>query len=139
MQCGRPGFNPWVKKIPWRRAWQPTPVILPREFHGQKSLAGYSPWLQRAGHDWVTNTMIKIYWVIHKRDISYSQRVEIKLFDFKMCFLKDQCIQGNTLNVVEDTKIKTVECLLECVWLICHYYMKYIWESVHINNINSNF
>lgn len=43
----------------------------------------------------------------------------------------------NTLNVVEDTKIKTVECLLlECVWLICHYYMKYIWESVHINNIN---
>ena len=41
---GRPGFDPWVVKIPWRRAWQPTPVLLPGEFHGQRSLAGYSPW-----------------------------------------------------------------------------------------------
>jgi len=31
-------------KIPWRRKWQPTPVFLPEEFHGQRSLAGYSPW-----------------------------------------------------------------------------------------------
>ena len=37
-------FDPWVGKIPWRRAWQPTPVFLPEEFHGQRSLAGYSPW-----------------------------------------------------------------------------------------------
>ena len=37
-------FNPWVRKIPWRREWQPIPVFLPGEFHGQKSLAGYSPW-----------------------------------------------------------------------------------------------
>ena len=35
--------NPWVGKIPWRRAWQPTPVFLPGESHGQRSLAGYSP------------------------------------------------------------------------------------------------
>ena len=34
--------DPWVRKIPWRRKWQPTPVFLPGEFHGQKSLAGYS-------------------------------------------------------------------------------------------------
>ena len=38
------GFNPWVKKIPGRRRYQPIPVFLPREFHGQKSLVGYSPW-----------------------------------------------------------------------------------------------
>ena len=37
-------FDPWVGKIPWRRAWQPTPVFLPGESHGQRSLAGYSPW-----------------------------------------------------------------------------------------------
>ena len=37
-------FNPWVGKIPWRRKWQPTPVFLPGEFHGQRSLVGYSPW-----------------------------------------------------------------------------------------------
>ena len=37
-------FDPWVGKIPWRRAWQPTPVFLPGESHGQRSLVGYSPW-----------------------------------------------------------------------------------------------
>ena len=39
----KPGFDPWVGKIPWRRAWQPTPVFLPGASHGQRSLAGYSP------------------------------------------------------------------------------------------------
>ena len=34
----------WVGKIPWRRKWLPTPVFWPGEFHGQRSLAGYSPW-----------------------------------------------------------------------------------------------
>ena len=40
----RDGFSPWVGKIPWSGAWQPTPVFLPGESHGQRSLAGYSPW-----------------------------------------------------------------------------------------------
>ena len=43
-RCKRRGFDPWVGKKPWRRAWHPTPVFLPGESHGQKSLAGYSPW-----------------------------------------------------------------------------------------------
>ena len=43
LQCRRPRFNPWIGKIP-RRAWQPTPVFFPGEFHGQRSLAGYSPY-----------------------------------------------------------------------------------------------
>ena len=38
------GFDPWVGKIPWRREWLPTPVFLPQEFHGQRSLVAYSPW-----------------------------------------------------------------------------------------------
>ena len=37
-------FKPWVGKIPWRRKWQSTPVFLPGESHGQRSLVGYSPW-----------------------------------------------------------------------------------------------
>ena len=41
-RCKRCGFDPWVGKIPWRRARQPTPVFLPGECHGQRSLAGYS-------------------------------------------------------------------------------------------------
>ena len=40
----RPGFDPWVGKIPWRREWQPTSVILPEKLHGERSLEGYSPW-----------------------------------------------------------------------------------------------
>ena len=49
-QCSRLrgyGFDPWVGKIPWRRKWPPTPVFLPRDFHGQRSLAGCSPWGQK--------------------------------------------------------------------------------------------
>ena len=42
-RCRRLGSNPWVGKLPWRRAWQFTPVFLPGESHGQRSLEGYSP------------------------------------------------------------------------------------------------
>ena len=44
LQCRKPGLDPWVRKIPWRREWLPTPLLLSGEFHGQRSLAGYSPW-----------------------------------------------------------------------------------------------
>ena len=37
-------FDPWVRKILWRRKWQSTPVFLPGKFQGQRSLVGYSPW-----------------------------------------------------------------------------------------------
>ena len=43
-RCKRRGFDPWVGKIPWRRKWLPTPVFLPGELHGQRSLVGYNPW-----------------------------------------------------------------------------------------------
>ena len=44
LQCWRLRFDPWVWKIPWRRKWQPTPVLSPGKSHGQRSLVGYSPW-----------------------------------------------------------------------------------------------
>ena len=43
-RCKKCGFNPWVRKIPWRRAWQPSLVFLPGESHERRSLMGYSPW-----------------------------------------------------------------------------------------------
>ena len=43
-----PGFDSWVRKIPWRRKWQPTPEFLPGEFQGQWSPAGYSPWTSKS-------------------------------------------------------------------------------------------
>ena len=46
-RCKRPGFDTWVRKIPRRRVWLPTLVFLPGESHGQRNLAGYSPWGHR--------------------------------------------------------------------------------------------
>ena len=54
----RCGFNPWVRNLSWRRAWQPSPVFLPGESHGQRNLVDYGPW----GHkeldvtEWLTLT-----------------------------------------------------------------------------------
>ena len=53
-RCRRLGFDPWVRKIPWRRKWQPAPAFLPGESHGQWSLVGYSPWgCRRVWHDFI--------------------------------------------------------------------------------------
>ena len=53
--CRRLGFDPWVRKIPWRSKWQPTPVFLPQKSHGKRSLAGYSSRGQkRVGHNLAT-------------------------------------------------------------------------------------
>ena len=54
-RCKRCRFDPWGGgKIPWRRKWQPTPLFLPGEPHGQRSLEGYSQPMgsERNGHDW---------------------------------------------------------------------------------------
>ena len=54
-QCRSCWFDPWVRKSPWRRQWQPTPVFLPEKSHRQRSLAGYSPWgRKRVRHDLAT-------------------------------------------------------------------------------------
>ena len=58
-QCGICGFDPWVQKIPWRRKWQATPVFLPGESHGQRSLAGYSPGSQTDTTERLTSKLIK--------------------------------------------------------------------------------
>ena len=50
LQCGRPGFDPWVGEIPWRRAWQPTPVFLP----------GESPWTEEPGRLQVTKSQTQL-------------------------------------------------------------------------------
>ena len=57
MHCGRSGFDPWVGKIPWRMAWQPTPVFLPGESPWTEKPGGlHSMGLQRVGCDWATST-----------------------------------------------------------------------------------
>ena len=43
----RHGFDHWVRKIPWRRKWWPSPIFLPGKSHGQRNLVGYSPWAHK--------------------------------------------------------------------------------------------
>ena len=48
LQDGKPRFESWIKKIPWRRKWQPTPVLLPGKSHGRRSLVGYNSWVTKS-------------------------------------------------------------------------------------------
>ena len=55
LQCGRSVFNPWVGEIPWRRAWQPTPVFLPGEYPWTEEPGGLPTMgSQRVTYNWVT-------------------------------------------------------------------------------------
>ena len=62
LQCWRSRFDPWIGKIPWRRVWLPTPVFSPREFHGQRSLEGYTQWDRKESDttEWVTHTQAQL-------------------------------------------------------------------------------
>ena len=58
-QCRRHGFNPWVRKICWRRKWLPNPVVLPGESHGHSNL--FSPWVRKGSDatEWLNSNMRK--------------------------------------------------------------------------------
>ena len=60
-ECRRPGFDPRLRKIPWRRKWQPTPVFLSGEFQGQRTLVGYSPWDHKE-----SDTTVQLTFTTHK-------------------------------------------------------------------------
>ena len=75
------GFDPWVGKSPWRRTWQPTPIFLPGESHGQRSLVDYSPsvaknsiWLKWVSMHTGTAFVINI-WVIRALVEEISEKV----------------------------------------------------------------
>ena len=73
------GFNSWVRKIPRRRKWQPTPVLLLGKPHGQRNLVGYSPWgRERVGHDWARAYNIHIM---------YCAYLYSAIFIYSYCFL----------------------------------------------------
>ena len=62
----RCGFNPCVEKIPWRRKWQPSPVLLPGESHGRRSLVGYGPWgSKRVVHNLVAKQQHWIFQLLY--------------------------------------------------------------------------
>ena len=67
LQCRRHGFNPWVRKIPWRRKRQPIPIFLHGEYHGQRSLVGYSPWDRKElNTTWLLNHHLLVILFIYR-------------------------------------------------------------------------
>ena len=85
----RSRFDPWVRKIPWRRAWQPTPVFLPGESYGQRRLGLQTIGSQRVRHDWnnwpqthTSNPIMRASWpnYIHKAP-------SLKISSHAMCML----------------------------------------------------
>ena len=87
-----PGFDPWVRKIPWKREWQPTLIFLPGEFHGQRKLAGYSPWGRKELDmtEWLTHLCIYVFVVYipqYLNGISLKARSILSLYfkDLKAC------------------------------------------------------
>ena len=90
-QCKRYRFDPWVRKIPWRKKWQPTPVFLPGKSHGQRSLDGsMGSWGPRGPledhgvkksvrHNLMTKTTTKIYMYTHLHIYIYISVLYIEL------------------------------------------------------------
>ena len=89
LQCERPGFDPWVGKIPWRRKLQPTPVSLPGKSHGQRTLVGYSPQgCKRVRHVLATKQQ-------QQRDNRHDRRIVSR----HVCLLQKKiCWNGNEIR-----------------------------------------
>ena len=90
LQCGRPGFDSWVRKIP-RRKWQPTPVFLPGESHGQRSLVGCSPWGYKESDtiEWLHFTSLSKITCQNFNGLSESMGLEVEYRPFG---LTDSCL-----------------------------------------------
>ena len=79
-QSRRHGFDPWVRKIPWKRTWQPTPIFLPGESHGQRSLVGYSPWGSKELD--MTELVLRVGHVL-----THKQNIMVKKTSFGIMYL----------------------------------------------------
>ena len=111
-------FNPQVRKIPWRRKWQPTTVFLPRESHGQRSLVGYSPrsWNELDMTEQLTTMLGSARWRYY-RDILQTA---VDLCPF--------------YRSKQELTVKQSHCLISwsCVIYVFMYMCVYIYIHIHI-------
>ena len=125
----------WVGKIPWRRKWQSTPVFFPGKSHGQRSLAGYSPWGHRESDDWVTNThteghlsIISLVNTITQLLTSFLSHGDHCIFTVVVCFpclhflpsilqpLLNMLLETSSLQLNADPKL--LPCLLSEIQMV---------------------
>ena len=108
LQHGRPGFDPWVGTIPWRKEWQPTPVFWPGEFHGQRRRVSYSVWGCKASN--ATEQLMCMSAQTCARAHTHTQNKEQKTAPGKRNF------ETFTLPPTKNTKV----CILRFIfWFKC--------------------
>ena len=101
LQCRRPGFDPWVGKIPWRRAWQPTPRFLPGESHGQRSLAGYGSWGRKESD---TTERLTLSLELHGNGHLNVTFISCINFTYHWLFRKVSCVTSDKESTEEGDK-----------------------------------
>ena len=121
--------NPWAGKIPWRREWLPTPVVLPRKFHGERNLVGYSPWDCKES-DTTENACAHIHTDIHKDTSSifafqppliFNSKFSLKMTRISRCH--SEC--RSSLSGIPDISLQKNETTGPSVgththlWLVC--------------------
>ena len=94
LQCRRLRLNPWVGKISWRREQLSTPMFWPGEFHGQRNLAGYSPWDCKESD--MTEQFSLHY--LQQSQTEATQRSFNRWKDKQIVFQKYKCTLSNKLN-----------------------------------------
>ena len=123
-------FGPWIRKIPWRKAWQPTPVFFPREFQGRRNLACYSPWGRRV------NILTDVRWkLIYCLDLYFHDNKCVEHFFrylFAICTssLKNMFIQ---FSVHFKNRLFRFVAVVVCYWIVSvfiyfgYYLLSDIW------------
>ena len=113
LQCRRRGFHPWVGKIPWRRERLLTPVFLPGESHGQRSLAGCSPW----GHRELDTTAGAWHALRHLFPRPTATSVAPAV-DFLLCLLPAVICNPDLLCKSRDLQLASPPGILDCGFLL---------------------
>ena len=122
LQCGRPGFDPCVGKIPWRRQWQPTLVLLPGKSHGWRSLVGHSPW-GKSRHDSETSPSQLV------TDLGFESMLDSKIYAI---IILSQCLPGRRDDTRGNKKFKTTKHV--CCICLTKYRSKHYSETTHTSH-----
>ena len=133
-RCRRPRFNPWIGKIPCSRKWQPTPAYLPGKSHGQRSLAGYSPWVHRqtglSDFHFTSYMYIYIYiWTILSNYFIYSNK-EKHLFVHCTIFKSHYCYSISDIYCSAGCKVWSrpfLKTFIEFVTILLLFYILFLF------------
>ena len=131
LQCRRPGFDPWVRKIPWRGKWQPILVLLPGKSHGQRSLVDYSPWDLKESD---TTSDFTFTFFQYSREFCPRLSLFFCLFFFVVvvffCELRSFITYDGAIHYNSHSPNKAYKTKSESVWLLPYNYSRTKLENI---------